>query len=538
MDISKNDKLRGDVWGGFTSAAVALPLALAFGEASGLGALAGIYGAIAVGFFAAAFGGTSVQISGPTGPMTVVVATVAIYFSGNLALTATVIMLAGLIQILFGIAGLGRYIKLVPQPVVSGFMTGIGIIVIILQIGPMLGYESPDGSNFVKLSAMPAMILHPNAQALIVGTISFMLAAYTPRKISRYIPSTLVAILLGSLVGYFFFENTPTIGKIPTGLPELYLPSINLHDLPEIIRFSLILAFLGSIDSLLTSIAADSKTKKHHDSNRELLGQGIGNLAAGFIGGTPGAGATMRTFVNISSGGSTRLSGMIHAIVLLTMAVVFAKQVSYIPLAVLGGILLKVGIDIIDWRTLKRAARLPRAGVAIMLTTLFLTVFVDLLTAVAAGTIMASLMFVSKMANLQMGGIKSSFEGNPQFDLSPEEASILESVNNRIRILQIEGPLSFATARDIARMMEATPRKDVLIVDLTGVPFIDSSAAATLEETSESLHANNDHIIILGASEKVQSMIDKTDILEIIGKNMQFEHRLDALRMAKKLLDP
>ncbi len=537
MDTSKNDNIRGDIWGGFTSAAVALPLALAFGEASGLGALAGIYGAIAVGFFAAAFGGTSVQISGPTGPMTVVVATVAIYFSGNLALTATVIMLAGLIQILFGTLGLGRYIKLVPQPVVSGFMSGIGIIVIILQIGPLLGYETPDGGNFVKLSAMPAMLLHPNIQALIVGAISFLLATYTPRLISRYIPSTLLAILLGTLVGYSFFEDAPTIGEIPTGIPQFYLPSMNLDDLPQIIRFSMILAFLGSIDSLLTSIAADSKTKKHHDSNRELLGQGIGNIVAGIIGGTPGAGATMRTFVNISSGGTTRLSGMIHAVVLLTMAVVFAKQASHIPLAVLGGILLKVGIDIIDWRTLKRARRLPRAGVAIMFTTLLLTVFVDLLTAVAAGTIMASLIFVSKMASLQMGEIKSSFDGNTQFDLSPEEALILESVDNRIAILQIEGPLSFATARDIARMMEATPRKGVLIIDLTGVPFIDSSAAATLEGTSESLNSNGDYIIILGASKQVRNMIERTDILETIGEDMLLDSRIDALRMAKRLLD-
>ncbi|MFT5842110.1 MAG: SulP family sulfate permease, partial [Pseudohongiellaceae bacterium] len=516
----KHDNSRGDIWGGFTSAAVALPLALAFGEASGLGALAGIYGAIAVGFFAAAFGGTSVQISGPTGPMTVVVATIVVYFSGNLALTATVIILAGLIQILFGIAGVGRYIKLVPQPVVSGFLTGIGLIVVILQIGPMLGYASPQGSNFLKLSATPSMLLQPNLHAFIVGTISFCLATYTPRKINQYIPSTLIAVICGTLIGYFFLGKAPSIGEFPSGLPKLYLPSVNLHDLPDIIRFAMILAFLGSIDSLLTSLAADSRTKTHHDSNRELVGQGIGNVAAGLIGGTPGAGATMRTFVNISSGGTTRLSGMIHAIVLLTMAVLFAKQVGHIPLAVLGGILLKVGIDIIDWRTLKRARRLPRAGVVIMLTTLLLTVFVDLLTAVATGTIMASLIFVSKMANAQMDNIKSSFDGDIEFDLTTEEAAILKSVDDRIILLKIEGPLSFATARDIARMMEATPRNDVLVVDLSDVPFIDSSAAATLEETSDTLIANDDHIIILGASKKVRSVLEKTDLFEIIGKNM------------------
>jgi len=532
-----NRNLAGDIGGGFAAAAVALPLALAFGVASGLGALAGIYGAIVVGFFASAFGGTSVQISGPTGPMTVVVATIVSHFSGNLGLVFTVIMLAGVLQIVFGKAGFGQYIKLVPQPVISGFMTGIGAIVIILQIGPMLGFDSPQGSNLVKLAASPAMVLHANFHAVFLGLFSFIVVSFTPKKISNYVPSTLLAVVFGTIIGILFFKQAPVIGEIPSGLPALYLPSVNLADLPEIIRFAMLLAFLGSIDSLLTSLAADSKTKTHHDSNRELIGQGIGNLSAGLIGAVPGAGATMRTFVNIASGGTTRRSGIIHAAFLLIMALVFAKEASHIPLAVLGGILLKVGIDIIDWRTLMRIRKLPRPGVFIMLTTLTLTVFVDLLTAVAAGTVMASVIFVSKMADFQMKNIKSSLGGNVAFDLTTEEENILDQVGDKVVLLQIEGPLSFATARDITLMMEETASNDVLLIDLSRVPFIDSSAASTLEQATERLVANDDHIIILGACDRVLRILQKTDVFEMVGEGQFVANRLDALKLAQKLVN-
>lgn len=532
------NSLRGDIWGGVTAAAVALPLALAFGVASGLGALAGIYGAILVGFFAALFGGTNVQISGPTGPMTVLVASVAIYFSGDLAITFTVVMLAGLFQIFLGKVGFGKYIKLVPQPVVSGFMTGIGIIVIILQIGPMLGYVSPAGSNFIKLAAAPAMIMHPNIHALLLGGLSFSLVTFAPKSINRYLPLTLLALFFGTLMGRFALVEAPIIGDIPKGFPDLYLPSFNLHELPAMIRFSLVLAFLGSIDSLLTSLAADSKTKTHHNSNRELIGQGIGNFVAGLFGGAPGAGATMRTFVNIASGGTTRISGITHALVLLLMVLVFTKEASHIPLAVLGGILLKVGIDIIDWQTLRRARILPRAGVIVMLTTLVLTVFVDLLTAVATGIVMASVMFVSKMADAQMKSLKFSFGEDADFSLSNDEKIILDKLTDKVALLQIEGPLSFATVRDITRKMSENPDQDVLIIDLSLVPFIDSSAAFTLEEAARNLIENNDHIVIFGAHEKVINTLRKTDVYKMVGESQFVNNRLEALKITQKLLEP
>ncbi len=528
--------LKGDIFGGITAAIVALPLALAFGVASGLGPLAGLYGAIIVGFFAAIFGGTTMQISGPTGPMTVIIAAAMTQFTSNVAVIFTIIMLGGVFQIIIGMAGFGRYIKLVPQTVVSGFMTGIGLIVIIMQIGPLLGYVSPAGSNLIKVAAVPAMMLQPNAQALILGLISFVIMTLTPKAIRRYLPPSLLAILLGTLAGVFYFTQAPIIGEIPSGLPSLRMPAMNLSDFPSIIRFALILAFLGSIDSLLTSLVADSMTRTNHDSNQELIGQGIGNMLAGAFGGVAGAGATMRTLVNIQAGGRTRLSGVVHAVVLLVLVLAFADLAKHIPLAVLAGILMKVGIDIIDWRNLKRLTKLPRTGVVIMLTTLSITVFVDLITAVAVGIVMASVLFASKMAKAQMESVRFSFGSSPELDLSEEEATILDAAEGRIVLFQMIGPLSFTSIRDVSQMMQSSQKQEVLVIDLTQVPFIDSSAAAVLEEITERLLSDNDQIVIFGGNQNVISTLQKTDVIKLIGSGQIVIQRREALRIANELI--
>lgn len=533
--MSVKNNLSGDLYGGITAAAVALPLALAFGVASGLGALAGLYGAIILGFFAALFGGTHVQISGPTGPMTVVVAGIVAQFGDSLALVFSIFMLAGLLQIGFGLAGFGRYIKLVPQTVVSGFMTGIGLIVIILQLAPLLGYESDPGDNLAKLSVIPGMLLALNWQALLLGGLSFGIVSYSPKMIRRYFPPTLIALFVGTVLGLTLLPEAPVIGEIPRGLPSLYWPQFELESLPGMLRFALVLAFLGAIDSLLTSLAADSKTRTLHDSNRELIGQGIGNTLTGVFGASPGAGATMRTFVNIQAGGKTRLSGAVHAVVLLLLTLAFSVQASHIPLAVLAGILLRVGIDIIDWRNMKRMRHLPRPGVIVMLTTLLLTVFVDLITAVAVGFAMTSVLFISKTAKAQMASAKFSSAADKEFNFTPEEQALVDELADKVLIFQVEGPLSFATARDITRMMQLSPQNDVLVIDLSKVPFIDSSAAATLEEATENLASNGDYIVIFGARPDALQTLRKNNVFSVIGADNILPDRLQALHRARKL---
>lgn len=527
---------RSDFLGGFAAAIVALPLALAFGVASGLGALAGLYGAIAVGFFAAVFGGTPVQISGPTGPMTVVMATVVLHFSGEPEKAFATVILAGLIQLTFGLARFGRYIKLVPQPVVSGFMSGIGLIVIISQIAPLTGFAALQEGTLAAIAAAPGMLGNLEMDAFILGLCAFVISSFLPKEIARFIPSTLLAVVAGSLLGIFVFPEASVIGSIPSGLPELQIPSIALTEVPYIIRFALILAFLGSIDSLLTSLVADSVARTTHDSNRELIGQGIGNVVAGFVGGTPGAGATMRTLVNVKAGGKTAVSGAIHALILLLIIVFFSELASRIPLAVLAGILFKVGIDIIDWRGLKRALQAPRKAVFIMFTTLALTVLVDLMTAVAVGIVMAAVLYVARTAEEQLSSARFTFGSNDGVNLNEEEAAILDAGKGRIVLFHIEGPLSFASARDISRMLRSSGDKDVLAIDLSRVPFIDSSACAALEEVILALDAAGDKVIIFGARPLVVEYLRKTQVLSLLQDGGVAENQLDALRNAQAFI--
>jgi SulP family sulfate permease len=299
------------------------------------------------------------------------------------------------------------------------------------------------------------------------------------------------------------------------------------------LRFALILAFLGSIDSLLTSLVADSVTRTHHNSNRELVGQGIGNVVAGLFGGIAGAGATMRTLVNIRAGATSRLSGAIHALVLLLVVLGFGGAASHIPLAVLAGILLKVGYDIIDWPYLKRFRKAPRADVIIMFTTLAITVFVDLMTAVAVGIVMASLLFVARLAEVQMKSAKVSYSSDQTADLAPAEAAILDAAGGRIVLFHVEGPLSFGSARDISRLMQSSTEKDALVVDLSDVPFIDTSASMALEETIIDMRQTGDAVIICGLRELVRETLVRTGVLELLTQQQIASTRLEALESAR-----
>ncbi|MGD2141275.1 MAG: SulP family inorganic anion transporter [Burkholderiales bacterium] len=529
--------LRGDVYGGLTAAVVALPLALAFGVASGAGALSGLYGAILVGFFAAVFGGTPSQVSGPTGPMTVVMAATITQFSHDPALAFTVVMLGGVLQMLFGFAGIGRFIKLVPYPVVSGFMSGIGCIIIVLQLAAVLGHPMPEGSIIVKITALPSMFADPQWQTLALGALSLLIMYLTPRRIARLLPPPLLALIIGSLVGFLTLKQAPIIGDIPSGLPSPTLPTFSLEHLPEMLQAALVLAFLGSVDSLLTSLVADSLTGTHHKSNRELFGQGLGNLVAGLFGGIPGAGATMRTVVNVRAGGRTPVSGALHALVLLAVVLGVGSAARYIPLAVLGGILLRVGLDIIDWRYIKRAPHAPRAGVIIMLTTLLLTVIVDLITAVAVGIVMASLLFVKRMADVQTQSARLLADSDEASDLSDEESEILKQARGRIVLFHMEGPLSFGSARDISRMLTTNREKDVLVVDLGDVPFIDSSASIALEEAIAAIQREKDIVLLCGLQARVKDTLKRIGVSDAVPAEHILDSRLDALRRARALLE-
>lgn len=543
--IREYDKrcFRGDLFGGLTAAIVALPLALAFGVSSGAGALAGLYGAICVGLFAACFGGTKTQVSGPTGPMTVVMAAVFTQFNGldpqqGPAIAFTVVMLAGIFQVLFGLFRLGRYLTLVPFPVISGFMSGIGVIIILLQLAPLLG-ASPEASVISAVKALPQQLENLNLAACLIGLGALCIVSFTPKSLTQWCPSPLLALLLCTPVAVLLLPvgSVDVIGKIPTGLPEFVLPVFSLGLIQEMVLAALMLAALGTIDSLLTSLVADSLTKTQHDSDRELIGQGVGNLVAGFVAGLPGAGATMRTVVNIRAGGKTPLSGITHALILLFIVLGAAPLAEMIPLAVLAGILLKVGIDIIDWDFLRRLHRAPVFVVFLMLLVFGITVFGDLVTAVVVGVFLANVVTVKRLSDHQLASMRivtNNLDNASQ--LSPSEREILHSAHGRILLYQIDGPISYAAVQGMREKLNGNHCYQLLLFDLSQVPLIDVSTAIALESMMLEAHREGREVFLVGINETVGQMLRRMQILKHLPEDAHFNDRSQALEQAYQRL--
>jgi SulP family sulfate permease len=530
--------LKGDVFGGLTAGIVALPLALAFGEASGAGPMAGVYGAILVGFFASLFGGTGSQISGPTGPMIVVFAGVFASLSGDLSLIFATVVLAGVLQIVFGVMGFGQYIRLVPYPVVSGFMSGIGCIIIALQASRLFGHEPEGGGTIPALMEIPGAVMDPNLSALFVGLLTLGIVFKWPPAWGKYVPGALAALVIGTVTS-LFMAQMPILGNIPTGLPSFIVPHFSTDTLLIVLEAAFILALLGSIDSLLTSLVADNMTRTRHNSNKELVGQGVGNIAAGFFGGIPGAGATMRTVVNIRSGGQTRISGMLHSVLLLAVVVILAPLAEQIPHAVLAGILVKVGYDIIDVSYLKRAHQGPRWDLALMVLVLGFTVFVDLITAVLAGVVLAALAFVKQMADAQLKSFAATTEIEDA-DAHPDENAILSAYRTRITLFDFGGPLSFGAAADLGHQVrERVKNKDAraIVLDFSRVPFMDVSAARAVETIGCDSKEAGKRVFISGMNDEVGRVLAGLNADHCLPVDAYYESRLDALRAARDHID-
>ena len=521
--------LRGDLFGGITAGIVALPLALAFGEASGAGPIAGLWGAIFVGFFAALFGGTGSQVSGPTGPMVVVFAGVYASLGGNPALVFAAVVLAGLMQIGFGLCKLGQYIRLVPYPVISGFMSGIGVIIIALQMSRLFGHEPDGGGTIPALTAIPEAVMNPNIAALVIGAVTLATIFAWPKAWGKFVPGALAALIAGTLLS-LVLKGAPILGDIPTGFPSFVMPSFSQESFLVVIEAAFILAVLGALDSLLTSLVADNMTRTRHNSDQELVGQGIGNTIAGLFGAIPGAGATMRTVVNIRSGGETKISGMAHSLVLLAVVISLAPLASQIPHAVLAGILVKVGYDIIDVAYLKRAHKGPRWDLVLMVLVLGLTVFVDLITAVAVGMVLAALGFVKKLADDQ---IKSLGTVDPGVS-SDEERALIEASGHRVTVFDFGGPLSFGAAADLGHHVREKVKDgtSAILIDFSRVPFLDVSAARAVETILIDAKDAGKAVYVSGINEAVGKVLAGLQADFHLPDANRFEHRLDALRVA------
>lgn len=519
-------QLRGDVLGGITAGVVALPLALAFGEASGLGPMAGLWGAIIVGFFAALFGGTSTQVSGPTGPMVVVFAASLTLFADNPLLIFSSVVLAGVFLMAFGFLGFGQYIRLVPYSVVSGFMTGIGCIIILLQLPQLLGIEPQTPGVIGALQSLVAISGSIQWNTLLLGAGALALVFVWPSRLSVYCPGALGALIICTLIGTQL-PGIAVLGSIPTGLPEFNIPSVAASDTFLVLKTALVLAALCAIDSLLTSLAADKLTHSRHEPNKELIGQGIGNLVAGFFGALPGAGATMRTVVNIRSGGQTRLSGMTHSALLFSIVLALSPLVSEIPYAVLAGILIKVGYDIIDWEYLKKAHMGPKFDFFLMLTVVFLTLFFDLILAVGAGVVIAALSFVKKTADRQLVNMTQQ----PEVVDSSEEKELEKSLEDKVMVLHIPSPLSFGAAADITHFVrEQSKRYSKVIIHLEEQSEICLSAAKAIETIAEQSKARNHALFISGINDKNTRVLSGLGIEKTLPRERWFGCKKTAMR--------
>ncbi len=569
MSFISTSNLKGDIFGGITAGIVALPLALAFGiqafggidnpSASAVGALAGLVGSTMLGFFAAFFGGTHSQISGPTGPLTVVAASL---ISGIWATTqsqgmpyeqaiGTILLsmslaglFCGIFEILFGICKIGKYVRYIPYPVLSGFMSGIGVIIILQQIYPLIGLKSPVMVIDMIMEFPERVSKGISLTALLFGVGTIAIIKLFP-LVSKKIPSSLVALVVMTVISLFVGEGFPVIGEIPSGFPTPFFAKDGIDlssvDWGTILKASVIpgltLAGLGSIDTLLTSVVADNITKTKHNSNKELIGQGIGNIAVAFFCGVVGSGAAMRTVVNIKSGGRTQISGMVHSVLLLAILLGLGSIVRYVPLAVLAGILITVGLGIIDFKGLKDLLKIPKADAFVLIVVLLTTVFVDLLTAVGIGMVVACVLFMKRMSDLVEGdysaGEISSFDKESPWE---DEAGLPDEIRRKVYIQRLDGPIFFGSITGFQNVMHSVPDcVETVIIRMKRVSFMDQSGLYAMETAINDLQASGKTVLMTIIQPQPKYMLTKMNVIpDLVPEENTFETFEDCTEFLKK----
>ncbi|MCX2757075.1 SulP family inorganic anion transporter [Vibrio sp. Sgm 22] len=534
------------MFGGVTTAIISLPLALAFGVASGAGAEAGLWGAIMVGLFAALFGGSSSLISEPTGPMTVIMTAVitsmvAKYPETGMAMTFTVVMMAGAFQILLGTLKLGKYVTLMPYSVISGFMSGIGVILIILQLSPLLGHAAPSGGVMGTLSALPDTLANLKISELFLGALTLGILFGFPAKYRKYVPAQLVALVAVTLLSVIIFDTDSIrrIGEIPAGLPSLVIPTISAEQFTTMVIDALVLGTLGCIDTLLTAVIGDSLTRKEHDSDKELRGQGIANMISGLFGALPGAGATMGTVTNIQVGARSPLSGVIRALVLALVVLVAGGLTEPIPMAVLAGIAMYVGFNILDWSFIQRAHKVSYAGMGVMYGVMLLTVFVDLIIAVGLGVFISNILIIERLSREQARQVKAISDGDDEDDipLTDSERQLLDSANGKVLFFYLSGPMIFSVSKAISRQHSSISDYEAMILDLTDVPMIDVTVGLALENAIKDALDAQCEVYLLCPNENTRQQLEKFHVIDLVPKSNTYRFRYEALTAATSYVD-
>ncbi|MCY3563366.1 MAG: SulP family inorganic anion transporter [Acidimicrobiia bacterium] len=572
--------LRGDVLGGITSAVVLLPMALAYGVVSGLGVIAGLYGAVAVGLFASLFWGTKALISGPTGPMAVAMAVVVGTYAENIIEAFTIVIVAGVIQILLGLIKMGRYVAYTPYSVISGFTSGVGVIIVLLQVLPFLGAPSPGGGTVGAIRAMPEAVGSVNFHALAIALVTLVVTVAWPTKLARALPPTLAALIVGTLMGVLWLKDAPLIGTVPTGFPDIIDTHTVLQHAIGSFQPALVLALLASINTLLMSLIADSLTRGTHNPNRELMGQGVGNIVSGLFGGMPGAGNIPATVVNARIGGRTPVSGVLCALVLMSLVLGLGEYVGEIPHAVLAGILMKVGWDIIDWRFITRIHRVQREHLVVMVITLGLTVFADLLSAIMLGLIVAALVSARQFEYLELDSVISA----PLLDISfladeegeedadepdldgmlallgdddedddggsdpldsmlallgddEEDEDAFDPFSARCGLVSFRGSFTVASSNRMFSTISVDIRDhEVVILDFSQTDYMDDSAAFVVERLVDVAIEEDTECIVMGLGGAVGAGLQKLNILSSVPKDRYVQDMDEAKVIAKRIL--
>ncbi|MDP5117970.1 MAG: SulP family inorganic anion transporter, partial [Prochlorococcaceae cyanobacterium MAG_34] len=457
----------------------------------------------------------------------------------GLAIAFTVVMLAGVFQIAFGFLRLGRYITQMPYTVISGFMSGIGIILIILQLGPFLGQAIPKGGVIGTLNSLPQLIQNARLPEVILALITLAILWFTPAAIKKIAPPQLIALVAGTLLSLTLFnggagaeggEGVRRIGEIASGFPQLRMPYVELGLASKMLIDAAVLGMLGCIDALLTAVIADSITRTEHNSNKELIGQGLGNLVSGLFGGLPGAGATMGTVVNIQAGGRSALSGISRAVILMVVILAFTGVAAQIPQAVLAGIALKVGVDIVDWGFLKRAHRISISGALIMYLVIALTVLVDLIAAVGIGVFIANILTIDKMSSLQSKSVKSISTGDGDLMLPDDEKALLDQGKGKVLLFQLNGAMIFGVAKAIGREHNAIGDVKAVVFDLTEVSHLGVTAALAVENAVEEAIEKGREVFVVGASGTTQRRLEKLGLYKKLTPDRTNLSRRDALQ--------
>ena len=506
---------RGDLSGGLTAAVVALPLALAFAVASGIDPKAGLYTAIVAGIIAAVFGGSPVQITGPTGAMAVILVGIVSKYGIEKVWIAGV--MAGIIQVALGVAKLGRLVKFIPYPVTAGFTNGIAVIIFCGQLNNFFGLQLPRSDHL--LPGLWQTVTHLegfNGAAVGLATVVIITKLFWSR-ITTKIPGSLVGLVLATTIASFFHFDVPTIGSIPQSLPLLQaIPHWNNFGLiRELITPALALAALGSIESLLSAVVADGMTvNEKHDSDRELIGQGLANIVVPFFGGIPATGAIARTAVNVRSGGKTRLSGVIHGVALAMIVLTLAPLAAQVPLAALAGILMVTSVRMIEWEAIGLLLRATYSDFSVMMLTWMVTIFFDLVLAVEVGLIAAGVLFIKRMSELSLGKVPESEAFPPGTPLE---------LTKQIAVYRIDGPVFFGAAERFVTFLRDEPEVKYLILRMRFVPNMDTTGLVALEDIYQDLKRHGCRLLLSGLQLDVQKLLERTGFLDKIGRENCFE---------------